>query len=380
MTRSRPHRRPKVVERDRAEQDDGPRVAPQVEGPFDDARARIAELYREARDAEERDYDSAVAEHERSRPTEYREAVHHQPHQPQHQQQQVKLVVDGREQMLPMDEVIRRAQLATATEHRLDEAKKVLLAAKQARTDRPADDDFDNHDRDYDSDRREEPRRAQNPVDAQLRSVVEAIQVGDLDEGTQAMQELAPVLARQIHNQLVTASDEQRMKQAVDQFQERFPDLATDNDLGLAGMSVLRRTLVNELRAAGIQDADRLGHLPTTQEVKLLAHAAAEARRRGRPVRDFDAILERAGHELSRKFNIRPSSGGSRIRSDNGARSRIATEAELQARYDRKRAMPSQPRSAGIRADYSAPSTPRPRTAAEIVADTRRSRGFPTDR
>jgi hypothetical protein len=69
----------------------------------------------------------------------------------------------------------------------------------------------------------------------------------------------------------------------------------------------------------------------------------------------------------SKKFGLRRGS----VASDR----RIGTQAEIDARLERKRSMPSQPRPAGIR---SAPQQEyqRPKTAAEIVAEARRYRGF----
>jgi hypothetical protein len=49
----------------------------------------------------------------------------------------------------------------------------------------------------------------------------------------------------------------------------------------------------------------------------------------------------------------------------------------VQARVDRKRMMQAHPRSAGVRSP--GPEVAAPKTAAQIVQDIRRARGFPTD-
>jgi len=68
---------------------------------------------------------------------------------------------------------------------------------------------------------------------------------------------------------------------------------------------------------------------------------------------------------MSRKFGV-------------GGRTRIVgTQSEIEARLDRKRAMPSHPRTAGVRTPQET-QQPRPKTAQEIVAQMRRARGFPT--
>jgi hypothetical protein len=85
------------------------------------------------------------------------------------------------------------------------------------------------------------------------------------------------------------------------------------------------------------------------------------------------------GELLSRKFNIAPSSSTQTYTHQYAATPRMTIDhAERQAREDRKRGMVQQPRTAGGRAQMGAPKS-RPRTASEIVRDTKRARGFPTN-
>ena len=117
----------------------------------------------------------------------------------------------------------------------------------------------------------------------------------------------------------------------------------------------------------GITDA-QLDSIPNDMNgVRALAHTTAALRQQGHKLKDFDQVLDTVGQEMGRKFGLRPGS----VRGDH----RIGTDAEIQARYDRMRAMPQQPRPAGMR---MAPQQEyqRPKTAAEIVAEARRYRGF----
>jgi hypothetical protein len=56
----------------------------------------------------------------------------------------------------------------------------------------------------------------------------------------------------------------------------------------------------------------------------------------------------------------------------------IGTSSEIEARLDRKRAMPYQPRPAGVRME-APDERPRPKSSAEIVRQMRRARGFPAE-
>lgn len=125
-------------------------------------------------------------------------------------------------------------------------------------------------------------------------------------------------------------------------------------------------------RTGGLTE-EQLNTIPNDMNgVRAMAFATATMRAQGhKGVRDFDGLLDATGAELVRKFNLRPSRARSEIRGDY----RIGTQAEIDARYERKRSMPSQPRPAGMR---MAPQQEyqRPKTAAEIVAEQRRYRGF----
>src|SRR5262249_30371651 len=148
---------------------------------------------------------------------------------------------------------------------------------------------------------------------------------------------------------------------------------ARDPDLGNTGMAVLGRVLKAELKRTGSLTEEQLNTIPNDMNgVRAMAFATATLRAQGhRNVRDFDGLLDATGAELTRKFNLRPG----RIRSETRGGYRIGTQAEIDARNERKRSMMSQPRSADMR---MAPQQEyqRPKPAAEIVAQARRARGF----
>jgi hypothetical protein len=349
-----------VAEVERSEQaDEAPRVPPQVEGPYDETRNRIADLYRQQRDRDDAEAAAALADQQAAR-----EAAEAADAAGQHQQgqQHVKIVVDGREQILPLSEVIKRAQINSAGDARLEETKKLLREAKALH--RGEDPDFEEHE--------EQPRHSTPTPGNQndrLKAIVEKIQIGDSDEGVEALQELTRVVHQGIQQQAFVSANEAAMKNALDRFVQKYPDVAKDADLGNTGMSVLARVLKSELgRVPGVTQG-QLDEIPVDMHaVRAMAHSVAAMRQQGHQLRNFDQIMDAVGDQMSRKFGLRP---GSVVRGDR----RIGTQAEIDARLERKRSMPWQPRPAGIRSAPE-PEYRRPKTAAEIVAEARRARGF----
>jgi hypothetical protein len=144
------------------------------------AREAIAQRYRDLRDREAAEHAEAEVQYHDAR-------AHEEPAQSPHGEQRVRLVVDGKTVELPISEVVKRAQVNSAIDNRLEEAKRIVAEAKSTRH-QATDDDF--------SEERHEPQPRQqrfSPND-KLRSIVERIQVGDADEGQQALNELVGVM------------------------------------------------------------------------------------------------------------------------------------------------------------------------------------------
>jgi hypothetical protein len=336
---------------------DAPRVAPQVEGPFEETRESIAQRYRELRDEEQRDQEEALEAHLAAK-----EAAQAEVAEPRQQdgQQRVRLVVDGKSVDLPLNEVIRRAQINTAIDHRLEEAKRIVAEAKSVRNQNS---DFDDYDDGADQRHHQQPQPRQHSTpNERLRGIVERIQVGDADEGTQALEELAGEFEQRAQVRAFQERQKSEMLGALDRFVAKHPGVARDPDLGQAGFSILARTIKEDLRSLpGVTDE---GVAQLGDDVQKLAQISGALRQAGHKVKTFDQYLDDAGRTMERKFG-------------RGIGRQIGTSSEIQSRIDRKRAMPMQPRAAGVRVEP--PSPPRPRTGSEIVAQMRRARGFPTD-
>jgi len=403
----------------------------------DERRENIAKMYRERRDAEnqaDREAAKAAASGHQAEPSEGdepgiimpdRSLEPPAPEQPAEQrqpeqraeppQQKVKIVVNGREEFLPMDEVVRRAQLSTATEDRLEEAKRHSREARElleeVRTMRG----------------QYQPQQVQQggqpPVSqpdpaqgaqhqrvealdpAMLRQVAERIQVGETEEAVQALAEFATAVrsgqtqqaptidaaqvGRMVSEQLPIVHAQTEMTSALDRFQVKYPEVTTDKYLAQTGLDILAESLVEDLVKAGVPEQVVQ---PYRKDVVQLAHGLAALKRAGRSVPTFDDVLDRTGKFMEEKYNVRraePNTNGTgrgqpareqrqpSQQQEPAPRVRIGTQEEIQARQDRKRAMPSQPRPSGVRTEP--PAGPQPKTAQQIVAEMRKARGFPVN-
>jgi hypothetical protein len=281
-------------------------------------------------------------------------------------QQRVKLVVDGRAMEVPLEEVVRRAQINKATDSRLEEAKRLLSETKAVHRNRV--EELDERD--------ERPQYhtptpgATNSPNERMRSIVERIQMGDTDEGMQALTEFANAIPDAVRATMQAENDRAQMSAALNRFTARYPQVLQDPDLGMAGYTVLARTIREDLNRAGVTDEQLAAARIDPNNVVALGHAAAALRRHGHKVGSFEDHLNAAAGEMSRKFSIRPG--------NQAPRSRIASPEEIRARLDQKQRSMQRPRAAGLRMEAPEPS--RPKTPAEIVAEARRARGFPRTR
>jgi hypothetical protein len=151
------------------------------------------------------------------------------------------------------------------------------------------------------------------------------------------------------------------MKGALDRFLHKHPNVARDPDLGTAGFQILAQHIKDDIRSLGLADSDR-ALAAMGNDFKQLAFVSAGLRQAGHRLKSFDQYLDDTGRTMEGKFG-------------RGAGRHVGTSAEIEARLDRKRAMPSQPRPAGVRME-APDERPRPKTSSEIVRQMRKARGF----
>ena len=296
--------------------------------------------------------------------------------------------IDGREVKKPMSEVIALAQQTVAGDNRLEETKRLLREAQALRGQpkdtehQPSPGDEKTTQPDSGSEDKSQvehkPRRDLNPE--KLKGIVERIQVGDTDEGTQALQELIEVVrdsgesfnpakvGELVQQHLIRTQTQEEINTALAGFVKDYPDLAKDEVLADAGRTVLRQELIKDLKSVGASDAeiDKIKHDP-----RALAAAQRELRVAGHSVRSYADMLGAVGKTMVDRFNIKPAT--SQI-SDTHKPQTVREPAPSQERLDRKRAAPQQPRTAGVRSQIA--QAPQPKTKKDVVADMRKARGF----
>lgn len=308
---------------------------------------------------------------------------------------EVVLKVDGREIKRPFRDIVASAQIDAAANNRLEEAKRILSEAKTV-AQSPRQPEHQPDDGDQRTVKPSPSRATEQPehqpddeVDTEkLASIVERIQVGDKEEGQEALAELVKMvgakpkldqsdISRAVQQTLSERETMSEINRAVEGFSKEFPNLVSDDDLTNVTMTVITKEILKDLRSAGMSDADLAA---VSKDTKRLAAMHRQARLSGANLRTYDGLLRDVGTHVSEKFGIRPGSSAPAAKSPAqtpASPPRAPTDsAKAQERIDRKRAAPQQPRTAGGRTPSAEP--PRPKTKAEVVAQMRRERGFRT--
>ena len=247
----------------------------------DDARTRAAQRYRELRDAQKKkdkeedaeagdgkgsdddvekaDDDAAeeaAAEADAAAEEDAQEGADKAPDLPK----KVTLLVDGKPTEVTLEEAINLAQIAKASDNRLEESKRLVREGREflneAKTirDRAASNQPDREDasskpdQSQASDKSEHPPAKRDP--AKLKQIAERIQVGDTDEAAEALSELIDQAVesrtgkdvldptevdKRVDQRLIRKRADQEFASALERFGERYGDIATDPDLKEAG-------------------------------------------------------------------------------------------------------------------------------------------------
>jgi hypothetical protein len=181
------------------------------------------------------------------------------------------------------------------------------------------------------------------------------VPLDNTDEGADALAELIGDqidVDRRVDERLAARQRDREVSGAIQKFGENYPAIINNPLLTQAAMTAAADEITKDLMAAGLPK-ELLD--PWRGNTDALAKLHGHAHASGHKVRSPDALLSATGQRMAREFNL-PISGHN------------------ERRLAHKRAAGPQPRSAGARSGMS--STPRPQTAADIVAGMRRSRGF----
>jgi hypothetical protein len=143
-----------------------------------------------------------------------------------------------------------------------------------------------------------------------LRSIVERIQVGDTDEGMEAVSELlerASAKRGNLEAELDAVVSRRRLRGEIDSalknFAERNPQITNDPYLADAGMHAVRDQIERDLRGIGVTD-EILAPLRGNTDALVQAYGAARMKAPDR-VRAPEQLLDAAGQELKSRFGVK---------------------------------------------------------------------------
>jgi hypothetical protein len=222
------------------------------------------------------------------------------------------------------------------------------------------------------------------PIDRdRLRELTERIQVGDTDEGADALEE-AIGLARD-QGQLDRGALRQAMNEemaerrrhaendaALGAFKKEYPKLAEDEDYARVGIDRLGREIVADLKSIGVKDEDIA---PVRHDINRLVQAHNQAYAGGAKVRSTKEVLKATGEYMTEKFRIPRGPGRSReeiLRETRTARGFSNDHLDEQS----ERAAGPEGRGARRTVTEADPSADRERVR-RIIEQQRKARGFP---
>jgi len=333
------------------------------------------------------------------------------------QEPEIELKIDGQTIRKPLSEVKRLAQMAAAGEIRLDKAKELVNEVKTLRDQllqqlnqaAPQQTATSQPQQATPASASPAPAAPQASVQTapgqtqttdttpagvdvdreKLRQIAERLQVGDTDEGAQALAEYtAELLARAQQRQPAIQPEQvaQWVSDAVFQIQtkaeadaalqrfaQKYEPLVKNDVLAVTTLTVLTRELMNDLRQAGYRDEDLQA---IRHDRMMLANLHRQARQTNGNLRSYDKLLTDVGEYMVKTFNLnigqQQNSHGTQSPAANPQQG--APTSTVQDRQQRLLKLPQQPRPVNVR--VSPETGPRPRTKEEYLNDLRKARGF----
>jgi hypothetical protein len=307
---------------------------------------------------------------------------------------EIPLVIDGRVVTKKLSEIVRHAQRDLSTDNRLEEANRLLREARatSAAPGTPGDqgEGANGGDRRPASQARQpEQQPDDEPIDVETaRALARKIQVGDEEEGAQAIAELIQTVAKRANAQqpgvdqirqatrqeLQHQENRREITTALEKFSTTYPTIVADADLTEVAMNRVKAELRADLKAAGLDD-ESLNAIK--DDTNALTNAHRSLRQQGARVRDYVTLLDNVGSYLQNKFGQAPAQQQQRQQNPSLRPGQPSQQPDprLQQRQDMKRQAPLQPRAAGVRGTNQ-PMQAKPKSKADIVAEMRRNRGF----
>jgi hypothetical protein len=220
-----------------------------------------------------------------------------------------------------------------------------------------------------------------------LRSLAERIQVGDTDEGADAIGEMIGMVRDQganrenvraaLREEFNSARIQRENQEAVDHLEKRFPQLKDKRYLSLAAGDVIKEEIIEDFRSMGVSD-EELAKMKGC-DVGQLAAAHGHARLNGGNVRKPIDIADKVGTVLTREFDLKPRNF-TKEQHEASQREYVSS-----MRRDRGLAIREQPEKPAGAADYGRDGDAYGDAASlearqERVRQMRIQRGFPVSR
>jgi hypothetical protein len=305
---------------------------------------------------------------------------------PQFLAQRVPIIVDGQEREVSTEELIRNYQIDQAAQRRLEQAKALLQQTQEfqryqqpqpgqpdAEYNEPS--EQDDSTRDYDGYQQDAaPTRRKN---ANVKELVEKIQLGTPDEAAEALEEFVSSAVNRPPavdetTRVLTALEDINAKQAVLSFAEKNPQIATNPIVQQAATRQIHQEMAADLMRAGYTK-DQLLQLAPTE--KHLTQLHKQARINGvRGIRQVSELVD-AGYQGAMQ-SLReivgftaPARGAAPNQAPGMSQQRMQRKESLQPQPAARRLSPSMP------AQTQAKTQDQSRAAA--VARMRQARGQP---
>ncbi len=388
--------------RQQEQQQDGGEGGEPIEGPqlrrrFDSDRNEIYKRARELRAAEQEpgqkdeQAEQVEPEPEKQEPeakAERQDDAKREPAPVLGDDAEIELVVYGVPVKKKISEIKADAQKLLAADAKFEEAKRAATEArellKEAQSQRSKSSEEHHQDDDAESGKKASRNKADQPddevEDVDVDSIAERLQVGDRNEGKEAIAELVKLVRgrntsavdqdrveRVVEERLERNRTKQEIDTAVEKFSQAFPKIVKDDDLVDVALRQVSKEIKADLLANGLSEDD-LGKFTDPGEL-VKFHAQVRRTNRSAKLRSYDEVLTSVGTKLTSKFGALL--GNEQPENQKPAQQRQPVADKAAQRVEAKRAAPQQPRASGVRTESSAPA---PKTHAQILAEIRNSR------
>lgn len=222
---------------------------------------------------------------------------------PQFLAQPVPIKVDGEERTVTIEDLVRNYQIDQAASKRLEQAKALVAQTKEFQRSQPLPGDDAEYQEPYGQDETyqgDDSERNTSARNANIKDLVEKIQLGTPDEAAEALEEFVSSAVNRPPpvdetTRVLTALEDINSKQAVLDFAQKNP--STNNPaVQLEFRQEIHREMARDLMNAGYTQQDLMARAPTPQALSQLHKEARINRVSG--VRSVAKLME-AAHQAA---------------------------------------------------------------------------------